>query len=595
MAVRILSGFQEQMMAQVLTELAAKRAREERGSESFSTDINDWAESHFFIPNTAAPILLPLHQKAVLRFEFSRRENGHFPYNNFIYSTVKKSGKSTTAGVIGRWYAETQTRYGEIYTIGNDLEQAKERSFKEIRRSLEMTPGYQREKDLVPGRWALQKLTMTSLMTGSKIKAIAVDAKGEAGGQQAMTIWTELWGAENEDAKRFWDEMPPINTVPDSLRVVETYAGFEGESELLRGLYDRGIEGHQMSAGELAAYVCREDVPGETFQDYVNAWHETHGDPEVLIPVYTNEVASLCMYWDDGLKARRMPWQHAFEPLGEDDDQFLCRKCRSLRSEHEMGGLTAEQYYAAEEETARSPNQFRRLHLNEWVGAESSFVPMESWDACGYVHNQNEWELIKILADGEKTPVVTGADAAVTGDCFGVIAVNRCPHSPTDVDIRALRKWDPAESGGTINLDEPETFLRTVAKINNVVQVAYDPYQMESMAQRLRRDGVVWMAPFNQAGDRLKADSALYDMVIGRRIHYSHAEDCPCVNSPTTSPDRCNCMIRHLREHVANSNSKVQVNEDSKIRIVKKASGKKIDLVVSLSMAAARCLYLRLA
>lgn len=601
MPIRITSGFQEQFLAQVMTELAAKKQQEAGTRDAFQSDICDWGEEHFFIPGTDEPIKLPLHQKAVLRFMFTRRDNGHFRWQNYVYSTIKKSGKSTTAGLVARWYAETQTRFGEIYAIGNDLDQAKERSFKEVHRSLELTPGYNKEKESLPGRWILQKTSMRCLMTGSQIKAIAVDAKGEAGGQQAMTIWTELWGFENEDAKRFWDEMPPINTVPDSIRLVETYAGYEGESELLRGLYDRGHEGHQMSAGELAEFVCRPGVPGEEYQDYVNAWHETNGDPEVLIPIWYNDVASICMYWDEGLRARRMPWQHMFEPLGDDDDEFICRICRELKSRHEESGLTADQYYAAEEEAARSPQIFRRLHLNEWVGAESSFVPMESWDACGHEHPSHDWAPIKILQDGERSPIVASADAAVTGDCFGIVAVQRCPFDPTCVDLRALRKWDPADQGGTIDLSQPEEFIRNICKINNIMQLAYDPYQMESMAQRLRRDQVAWVAPFNQAGDRLKADSALYDMIVGRRLHYSHAEAvpgvqeaCPCTDK-TVAPDRCNCMIRHMREHIANSNSKVQVNEDSKIRIVKKASGKKIDLCVSLSMAAARCMYLRLA
>lgn len=587
MPVRVSPSQTKQIIAQVMTELAAKQARESDSRVVYESDICDWAEEHFYIPNTGLPIVLPLHQKAVLRFMFTRRANGHFPYQNFVYSTVKKSGKSTTAGVIARWFAETQTRYGEIYTIGNDLEQAKGRSYKEIARSIQLTPGYNRERETLPGRWQYLKTSMRCYLTGSIINAIAVDAKGEAGGQQAMTIWTELWGAENEEAKRFWDEMPPINTVPDSIRVVETYAGYDGESELLYGIYLNGIEGHQMTAGELAEFVCRPGVEGEEYQDFVNAWHETNGDPNVLIPVYYNDKASLFMYWDDGLRARRMPWQHMFEPLGEDDDEFLCKICRQLKSKHEEAGMSAEAYYDAEEAAARSPQAFRRLHLNEWVGAESAFVPMESWDACGHVHP------IAPLTDGEMTPQVLGADAAVTGDCFGIVSVNRCQQDNTCVDIRALRKWDPAEKGGVIQLQEPEDFLRGVVKVNNVVQIAYDPYQMENMAQRLRKEGVAWVSPFVQSGERLKADSQLYDMVVGRKIHYWHADGC---NAQREGSDgsKCNCMIEPLREHISNSNSKVQVNEDSKIRIVKKASGKKIDLCVALSMAVARCIHLRL-
>lgn len=578
MAVRIIPGNMEQLVAHTLTELAARAEREDRSKPWFHADICDWTEEHFYIPNTSSPVKLPLHQKAILRLFFTRNERNHFPYQNLIYSTVKKSGKSTTAGIIARYFAETQARYGEIYTIGNDLEQAKERSFKEVVRSLELTPGFNFQKEALPGRWQVHKLSMRCLLTGSKIMAVAVDAKGEAGGQPALTVWTELWGAENVEAKRFWDEMTPIPTVPDSIRLVETYAGYDGESDLLHGLYSTGLDGKQWTAGELAEKVCRPGVPGEEFQDYVDCWHETHGDPEVKVPIWTNELASLGMYWDSGMVARRMPWQHMYEPL-ENSDPEVCLSCRRPPTEHDIG-VTADQYYSAQEAIG-PPQAYRRLHLNEWVGAESQFVPMESWDQCGEVHD------IPHLVNGDRTSIVLGVDAAVTGDCFGIVAGSRCPEDNNCVDIRAIKKWDPAESGGTVNFDEPENFIREVCKVNNVVQVAFDPYQLASLTQRLVRDGVAWCEPFTQMGDRMKADSQLYDFVLARRVHYQHDRGCP-------KGVLCNCWVAPLREHIANSNSKLQVNEDSRLRIVKKAAGKKIDLCVSLSMMVWRVMYLRL-
>jgi hypothetical protein len=590
MPLRVNPGYQKQLISHLLTEMAAREEREQMGANLFHSDICDWSERNFYIPNTGDPIKLPLHQKAVLRLFFTRGENKHFPYQTIVYSTVKKSGKSTIAGAVGRWFAETQARYGEIYTIGNDQEQAKERSYKEIARSLELTPGYNREKDMLPGRWKVNKLSMRCYMTGGMVKAVAVDAAGEAGGQPALTIWTELWGFEDMAAKRFWDEMTPIPTVPDSLRMVETYAGYDGESELLKGLYDKGTEGHQMTAGELAAIACRPDIPGESFEDYVWSWRESHGDPDTLIPVWVHPQAGLAIYWDSGMIARRMPWQHMFEPVDEElaekrkefislyPNDNLCAICWRPETEHDIG-VTADQYYAGQEATL-PPQAYHRLHLNEWVGAESSFVPMEAWDQCGKIHP------IKPLTDGERTKIIIAADAAVTGDCFGAVAVQRCPHDSNCVDIRALKKWDPKESGGVIQLEEPEAFLREACKRNNVVQICYDPYQMENMAQRLRKEGIAWVEPFTQVGDRLKADSALYDMIIGRQIHFWHSEEC-------YGDYRCSCMMKDLREHISNANAKMQVNEDSKLRIVKKVSGKKIDLAVALSMAAARCMYLR--
>lgn len=582
MPVRVVPGYKKQLITHMLTEMAAQEERLKAGARSNQIDICDWAEAQFFIPFNSAPIKLPLHQKAVLRFFFTRREDGHFPFQTVVYSTIKKSGKSTIAGMIGRYVAETQTRYGEIFTIGNDLEQAKDRSYKEIVRSLELTPGYNFTKSTLPGRWNLAKLSMRCLTTGSIIKAIAVDARGEAGGQPALTIWTELWGAEDLAAKRFWDEMTPIPTVPDSIRLVETYAGYDGESELLYGLYERGREGHQLTAGELATIVCRPEVQGESFQDYVNCWSETKGNPDAVIPIWVNPTAGLGMYWDSGMLARRMPWQHMFVPLEEAalPHAERCAICRQPRAEHEIG-ISAADYYGAQEAIG-PPQAYRRLHLNEWVGAESAFVPMEAWDNCGEVHR------IVPIQDGDRTPLVVSADAAVTGDCFGILAVTRCPNDPTCVDIRALKKWDPKESGGTIKLEEPEAFLRAISSVYNVIQIAYDPFQLESTAQRLRRDGIAWLEPFSQAQDRLKADSQLYDFVIARRIHFSHDEECE-------KGLHCSCFLAPLREHIANCNAKLQVNEDSKLRIVKKANGKKIDLAVALSMAVFRCMYLRLA
>jgi hypothetical protein len=458
------------------------------------------------------------------------------------------------------------------------LGQAKEREFLDIKRSIELTPGFMPDKDLLPGRWRLRAMTMHSLLTHSRIRAISVDAKGEAGGAAAMSIFTELWGFDTPDAIKFWEEMTPAPTIPDSMRFVETYAGYDdGQSELLWNLYDLGKHGRQLTAGELAAEVCREDVPGETFQDFVNGWSETNGDPEVKIPVWRNDQSSIIMYWDSGEQARRMPWQHNY--AGDfSDPNSLCGICMAPPGPH-SSPTWASDYYRGE--MAQPPNAFRRHHLNEWVGAESAFVDIALWDACGREHDRQGWNPIERLVPGDRTPLIVACDAAVSGDCFGIVAISRCPYDSSCVDIRGYKKWDPKETGGVVQFtgepgdDTPENFIRESCELFNVTQVTYDPFQLEDMMQRLRRDFVSWVEPFNQGSDRLKADSQLYDLITNRRIHHTNNEE--------------------IREHVANANAKLQTDEDSKLRIVKKKNGKKIDLCVATSMASARCLYLLLA
>lgn len=825
-------------------------ARKRGTQNAVPTDICEWAEQRFNISQTGSPIVLLPHQRGILRLAFTRNANGSFPFTTFLYSTIKQSGKSSIAGLALRWYAETGRRMSELYTIGNDKEQAKLRSFREIRHSLELDPRYEAQRDRIPGEWELQKETMRCLRTGTEIRALAVDAKGEAGGKPALQSWcvddqtecltragwklvidvttsdevatlnpetgalvwdhpravnvtpyrgkmmafkhrraefvvtpnhrvwgrfahktkdigrsqwrfeeaakawrythgflkgdaswqgerdvdsnwaafvgyvisegcfqpshisiaqkrsvhpeiydrivavvdalgyahtdtpneirvrsrealealshlglqherfipqeikdakpgalraffdaylegdghkdtwrygarpdaqlatttskrladdlcevglklgyhpnlhsypsmrarradyhdayrvgfsrksiywsgsggnwseidydgmvacpsvgsgifyirrngkccwtgnTEIWGVEYEDALRFWDELTPVPTIPDSMRIVETYAGFVNESELLYSLYQTGKAGHQLSAGEFAR------ITGEP----ITAWHEVEHDDDP-IPVYINEQAGLLMYWDTGIEARRMPWQQGERGLA---------------------------YYAQQEQTLPA-QAFRRLHLNEWSSAESAFIPEQSWDACR--------EEIELLEDGSRIPLVLGVDAGTTLDCFAIVAVSRHPQRHDDVQVRAVRIIDPKEQGVPVDYDEAESFLREVCKRYNVIQIAYDPYQLEQMMQRLRSDSVAWCEPFNQQQDRLRADRSLYDLIITRRITHD--------GSP------------RLREHILNAAARLQKDEASTLRLIKSSPRRSIDAAVALSMASARCLYLR--
>jgi hypothetical protein len=212
------------------------------------------------------------------------------------------------------------------------------------------------------------------------------------------------------------------------------------------------------------------------------------------------------------------------------------------------------------------------------------------------------------IGPGDKTPLVIGVDAATTGDCFAIVAVSRHPDPARhdQIAVRAVKVWNPRETGGVVDYAEPEAFLRLICRggcagdghgnhhpktlpsetcsaciagdwsllAHNVVQVAFDPYQLESTAQRLTKDRIAWCEPFNQAGDRLRADRALYDAILGRRLAHDG-----------------NAL---LKQHILNAGAKVQKSEDSTLRLVKVNPNRKIDAAVALSMASAKCLYLTL-
>jgi len=466
------------------------------------TTIEEFAETRFYIPETSKPIVLLPHQKSILRYAFDNE------FQTIVYSTVKKSGKTAIAALVARWIAETWGNNNEVYLIANDYEQARGRVYQKALESIELTPGYNIVKRELPGRWRIVERQATFMPTHSIMRAVSSDYKGEAGSNPTATVWSELWGYSSETSRRLWDELTPVPTRKRSIRFVETYAGFEDESDLLIELYKLAMSGRRLTHDDI-------DWP---FKDQP--------------PIWVNDSAKLFAYWDTGEIARRMPWQ-------------------------------TPDYYQVQEATLR-PQAFQRLHLNYWTSSVSQFIPIEWWDA-------NETRLPPITS---KEPVVLGVDAAVSSDCCAIVGVTRSPNNHAEAAIRFKYLWYPPK-GGTINLTTTvEATLRQLCKMYNVVEIAYDAYQLHKLMTDLRTDAVAWCRSFSQAGDRTLSDKQLYDLIRDKRLEHPPDED--------------------FREHIQNAAAKQAKSEDTRLRIVKRTNEGKIDLVVAASMAVFECLRLNL-
>ncbi|MFA7386073.1 MAG: terminase TerL endonuclease subunit [Thiohalobacteraceae bacterium] len=284
-------------------------------------DICEWAEGErgFYIAETRRPIVLEPHQRTVLRLMTQQHPvSGRFRFTTGMWSTIKKSGKTTISALYSRWAAETWGAFQEIYNLGNKLPQAQGRAFKKVKQSILLAPPAVREQ------WDITATRMTHLPSGSEIVALPINDEGEAGSNPSLTVWTELWGYQYEVALRMWDELQPVATRPLSQRFIDTYAGYEGESELLWSLWRLALD------------------EGERLDDD--------------LPIYAVESAGLIAYIDTGVAARRMPWQQ---------------------------GEEGRRYYAQQEKSER-PHNFARLHLNEWTASINALIPMPVWDGLVY-------------------------------------------------------------------------------------------------------------------------------------------------------------------------------------------------------------------
>jgi phage terminase large subunit-like protein len=233
--------------------------------------------------------------------------------------------------------------------------------------------------------------------------------------------------------------------------------------------------------------------------------------------LYANDAARLCVLWRT---KPLLPWQ-------------------------------TKAYYAQEAATL-TESEYQRVHENKWAQSTNAFISIEWWDDCK----------VDTLPPAGTDWVVGAIDAAVSGDCFGIVVLAQ--HGNKYV-VQYARKWDP--QGGTINFAEPEAEIKRLYDLERVDGFVYDPYQLHDMATRLATRHGIPMAAFDQGKQRLIADKRLYDLIRQRRFIQRGSRD--------------------LREHLENADAKT---DNERLRIVKRADHLKIDLAVCLSMAAHKLL-----
>jgi hypothetical protein len=274
------------------------------------------------------------------------------------------------------------------------------------------------------------------------------------------------------------------------------------------------------------------------------------------------------------------PWE------GEDgsEDPLAVFKSRAdniiLRQEDNIANLE-EEYIEAREGTL-SAAEARVLMNAEWEDIDDAsplLTSMTWWDNCK----------ADIPALTPNDPMILVIDAATgrksaSSDYFTLVGVTRHwdPELAENcVAVRYINYWR-AKPGKKIHFrgtEEEPGPIREVERLCehfSVVALVFDPTQMIAVAQDLQ-DAGVWCWEFAQQGERLEADLLLLELIVQQRIFHNGDS--------------------MMRQHIANSDRKVEEGEKSmsarrKFRIVKGRGN--IDLAVTLSMGAKRCLDLNI-
>ena len=314
--------------------LPSKPSQIQQVQVDLETDFIERIQSNFYIPErkdeTPPTIKLYPYQIAVLREAHRKDENGKFVYSTVLWSDIKKSAKSSISAAVALDRAQ-QTEWGSIKIIANDLKQADSRTAYYLRRAMELNPNYEKG---VNYRQAGYKITLPNNCT---IEAIPIDPGGEAGGNDDLIIFSELWAAKHKAMEQMWTEMTlsPMK-YGYSQRWIETYAGYSGESPILERLYNRGVnEGSKLDLS-----------------------YDNHDLSD--LEVYAN--GDMLALWNT---RPRLPWQ-------------------------------TNEYYASEEGDLL-PSEFQRIHRNQWISSVEKFIEILWWDSCkGQLPQLNKLQPIKL-------------------------------------------------------------------------------------------------------------------------------------------------------------------------------------------------------
>ena len=296
-------------------------------------------EREFWINNPQIGRLeLVDHQRRVLNEMFREQADGRLKYSTYIYSCPKKSGKTAIGSALTQAFA---LHYGgEMYSIANDAEGAKNRMFERVVQSLRLMrehdpktfdkimPDDKKIRERIAINGVIEFADCGQVNPGPhQLRYIAQDAAGEAGSMMACCVFDELWGVSSERGERLWSEFQPIPVIPVSIRLVTTYAGFYGESALLWRIYEN---------------VCKPNV--NTNEEEGN---RVPGLED--LPVFVSDDGSTIVYWDH---EARMPWH---------TPEFLAQ----AKNDPSVQGRESE---------------YRRLWHNEWSSGVEAFIDMEHVD-----------------------------------------------------------------------------------------------------------------------------------------------------------------------------------------------------------------------
>ena len=431
-----------------------EKARLARGffSECLTHTKGEWAHDRFK--------LAPWQLRIINDIFGTVRSNGHRQYTMAYVEVPKKNGKTTLSAGIALYGLVLDDEPGaEVYIAASTRDQASI-AFRVCAQMVRNNPDLRRLCRIVDS-------TKTIYLTqepNSFLKAISADAGTQDGVNPHMVVFDELHRQKNSD---LWDVLSyGMATRRQPLMFAITTAGITGHSPICEEMHNRARQVRDGIIQDPSFYPVLYGLDDD--EDWT-----LEGAPAV-----------------NGTPATG--WYKANPSLG------LFLSVEKVREE-----------FARAMASPSQQNGFRRLRLDQWVGQETRYLPMEDWRACGEPFDANE--LVGL-------PCFGGLDLSATQDVtalalifereglyyclpqFWIPAHDQAMRSKRDrvpYDLWVSQGLVHATEGNQVDYGFVRKNIADLAKLYDIREIGYDRWGATRIIQDLTADGLT-MIPIGQ-------------------------------------------------------------------------------------------------
>jgi phage terminase large subunit-like protein len=395
-----------------------------------------------------APMVLRDWQKELTRRVFAKDENDNLQFKSALILTPRKNGKSAIGSLYALFHLFLAGRGAEVYSLASEKEQARI-VFSDTTKMIKSNP------DLME----MVKLYRDAIevpSTGSVYRVRSAEDTSAEGYSPTAIIYDELHTAPN---RKLFDVFSlAMGARPSAQLIAISTAGVKvdqtGGDSICYSLYQYG---QKVARGEIvdpSFFMASWEAPAES--DYK--------DPET--------------------------WAIANPGFGD----------INLAGDFESA-------------IRRTPeNEFKTKRLNQWVSAQSAWLPSGAWDSRSKefsLHPDQEY--------------VLGFDGSFSGDATVIVGCT-VPKENELPQIFMVKAWEKDEQihdrDWRVNISEVEqTMIDFVQKHPNCREIACDPFRWQRSMEALADKGlpiVEW--PSTSARRMIPATTALYDAVVDDEV-----------------------------------------------------------------------------